>query len=185
MVSGQDNDAAIGHVLLENFLDLCNAFTVKCGEWLVKNPYGGIGGEQSGQCNAAILSGREVAAWYVFIPAQGEAGKNLIEITVTFWRGEGLSEVEILQCSQLALDAVMVAKVSRLCIVVGALFGDVGAIPENSPFARHHDAAEQAQQAGFSTAIAPLDLEDFPGWNLQSEVVEEYSVTPDTLQIHD
>ncbi len=129
----------------------------------------------------ALLAGGQVARRDILETEQVDTRQRRLEACF-IGPAQGTRHGEILQWCQVELDAVAVADVGRVLVIVRAQALDVGAAPGNHAGVRQADAAQDTQQRGLAAAVAAFQQQRLAGFEPEFQVPEQGAIVAHTLQ---
>ncbi len=156
-----------------------HAVNVNGGERLVEHPQRGAGQPQAGQRHPALLPGRELSDRHVLKSRQPGLRQRLRETRAV----AGVEEVQVLPRRQAGFDPRLVPYPQQAAMEAVTHAAQGLALPVHLPAVRARQPGQQAQQGGFSRAVAAGDLHPLPGVHGERQPAKQRPLVPLAVQI--
>ncbi len=155
-----------------------HAVNINGGERFVEHPQHGAGQPQAGQRHPALLPGRELSDRHVLKPRQPGLRQRRREPRAV----AGVKEMQVLPRRQAGFDPRLVSEPQQAAVEAVAHAAQGPALPVHLPAVRARQAGQQAQQGGFSRAVAAGDLHPLPGVHGERQPAKQRPLVPLAVQ---
>src|SRR5580704_1604683 len=112
---------------------------------------------------AAALPRRQSAHRHAALLDQADAHQSGLNFIARNAAAQPDAVAQILERSQIALEAVVVAEIGELAVVAIRIGGDINAAPADTALFEWHQSAQRPQQCGLAGTVGAGDLQAFTG----------------------